>query len=541
MHFSFIKFTISPFFSYLFLLILCLFVFFTGIGNYGLLDKDEPRYCGCALEMLENNDFTVPKFNFQDRFDKPVLFYWLIAASYKIFGISDFSSRLPSGICAVLCVLFTFYVGKKVFSRAFGFISAMVLVSSLEFVLLGRRAATDMTLCLFFSSCLYSLFLGYFVKDIKLKIFWVIVSGIFAGLSILTKGPVGIVLPLIILSAFLLVRRQIDAKHLKIYFLICLIALIVALPWYFQVHQITDGRFTDEFLFKHNLNRYTFVVGEHPGPIWFYIPVLFGGFMPWSFCLIGSIIFILRKVLSKSFNKFIAFCFVWFFIVLLFFSLSTTKLATYILLLFPPASFMSAYWICILGRKRLKTLKMVFSGIFVILIPSIFYGLFLISRWKIDSLEKNMLFGILIFCLLIMISGLILNMIFSKKYCSSAFYYALAIIIPLVFGLNTYLVKYYKYTHGDLRNFAILAKSKNAGEIISLGMYRPSLVYYSRTPVDFQNKNIQVKKIKQLINAKHGKNIFIIGHSSDVKKHKVLFEKIDILDMKAKYFIGQIN
>lgn len=531
----------SPFFIYLFLLILCLFIFFNGIGSYGLLDKDEPRYCGCALEMLENNDFIVPKFNFQDRFDKPVLFYWLIAASYKIFGVSDFSSRLPSGICAILCVLFTFYVGKNFFCSAFGFISAMVLASSLEFVLLGRRAATDMTLCLFFSSCLYSLFLGYFVKDTKLKIFWVIVSGIFAGLSILTKGPVGILLPLIILSGFLLVRRQMDIKHLKIYFLICLIAVIIALPWYFQVHQITEGRFTDEFLFKHNLNRYTSVVGEHPGPVWFYIPVLFGGFMPWSFCLIGSLFLIPRKVFNKSFNKFIAFCFVWFLIIFLFFSVSTTKLATYILLLFPPASFMSAYWICILGRKKIKALKLVFLGIFVVLIPLIYYGLFLILKWKIDSLERNMLLGVLILCILVMILGLILTMIFSKKYCSSAFYYALAIIIPLVFGLNTYLIKYYKYTHEDLRNFAILAKNKNAHEVISFGMYRPSLVYYSRTPVDFQNKNIQVKKIKQLISSKEKKNVFIIGHSSDVKKHKVLFERINILDMKAKYFIGQIN
>ena len=84
--------------SFTVLLFLCFFIFFNGIGSYGLLDKDEPRYCSCALEMIEENNFITPKFTFENRFDKPILFYWLIVGSYKIFGVNDFTSRLPSAI-----------------------------------------------------------------------------------------------------------------------------------------------------------------------------------------------------------------------------------------------------------------------------------------------------------------------------------------------------------------------------------------------------------------------------------------------------------
>ena len=206
---------------YLSFVSLIIFIYFFNIGNYGLLDKDEPRYTSCALEMLEKNNWIVPKFNFQNRFDKPPLFYWLIGTSYKLLGVSDFTSRLPSAFCAVLTILFTWFVSNKIFGRTIGFMSAIILATSIEFMLLGRRAATDMALCFFFSGSLYSIILGYFLKDFRLKIIWVCTAGVFAGLSVLTKGPVGIILPLIILSFFLVLRKQFDIKHLKTYFLIC--------------------------------------------------------------------------------------------------------------------------------------------------------------------------------------------------------------------------------------------------------------------------------------------------------------------------------
>ncbi len=523
-----------------FLILFCLFIFFTGLGNYGLLDKDEPRYAGCALEMLQNNDFLVPKFNFQYRFDKPVLYYWLIAASYKLFGVSDFTSRIPSALCAVFCVLFTWYTSTVVLGRLRGFVCALVLLTSIEYILLGRRAATDIALCFFFSATLYSLFLGYYFKNLKIKIFWTIFSGVFAGLAVLTKGPIGIILPLIVLACFLATRKNFDLKHIKIFFIISFLAVLISFPWYFAVHCVTKGEFTRVFFFEHNLNRFTSVVGEHPGPIWFYVPVIIGGFMPWTFLFLNSIFNLSKRLSKKNFNKLILFCFIWAFVVFLFFSLSTTKLATYILLLFPPLSIITGYWISVLGLKNMRFLKTILKLTVLAFLPALVYAIYLILKWKITSLEKNMILFEVSSVLLFMILALILCFKFYKKYNSLISVFSMLLTVSLVSILNFYLVPYYKHTHEELRHFAELAKEARVKEIISFGMYRPSLAYYSRVPVNFDEKKSQIQKIKQYYLESAKQDIFLIGHSSDINKHKKLFQNVAVIEMGKKYFVARL-
>ena len=530
------KFLSFPF-VILILLSLCFFIFFFGLDSYGLLDKDEPRYAGTALEILKSNDWVVPKFNFQNRFDKPILFYWLISTSYKIFGISDFASRLPSAVCAVLCILFTWYTVKTVFGRKVAFLSAIILATSVEFVLLGRRAATDMALCLFFSGSMYSIFLSYYIKDFKTKICWCILAGIFCGLSILTKGPVGVLLPLIILTGFLFVKRQFDIKHLKVYFIIFFFALVVSLPWYLMIHFATQGEFTREFFFEHNLKRFTSVVGEHPGPFWFYIPVILGGFMPWTLFFISAIISLFRHLLKKSFNKLLLFSFVWIVIIFLFFSLSTTKLATYILLIFPPLSIITSYWISVLAKRKIYIVKSVIGFLLLVLIPAFAISFNLLSKWSIEPSIKNTVVLKISLCTAFLFIGILISLFSFKKAYSFIISFTLCFIIPFIFGLNSYLVPYYNYTHKDLRDFAEIAKKNGADKIISFGMYRPSLVYYSGLPVNFSDKKNQKSMIKTLPGLKN--KDCIIGHTSDINAHKELFKNMRILDKRGKYFIGQ--
>ena len=516
-----------------FLVLFSFIIFFTGIGDYGLLDKDEPRYAGCALEMLENNNWIIPKFNFQDRFDKPALFYWLIIIAYKIFGINAFTSRLPSGICAVLCVLFTCYVARVVFGKKTAFISGIILASSIEFILLGRRAATDMALCFFFSASLYSLFLGYYIKDFKIKI----LAGVVSGLSVLIKGPVGLILPLVILTLFLALRKSFDLRHVKIYFVICLFGILVSLPWYLAVHNATGGQFTKEFFFEHNLKRFTSVVGEHPGPFWFYVPVLLSGFMPWTIFFLCSLRFYVSRFFKKIKNKFISFLMVWFLTVFIFFSVSTTKLPTYIILLFPAISLITANWIRIAYRKNRKLIKVIFTVLLAIIIPSVVCGIYLISKWKIALQIKEILILKMVILFGLLLLFYLISLFSAKKIQSLISGVAISIILPFVFGLNLYLVQYYKYSHMELRRFAELAKSKGVEEIISFGMYRPSLVYYSRTKVNFDDKRKQAKAMKADLH-KH-KKIFLIGHSSDISKYSFIRQNFQILGKGKKYFVAE--
>ena len=530
------KFLSFPFVIFI-LLSLCFFIFFFGIGNYGLLDKDEPRYAGTALEMLKNNDWIVPKFNFQNRFDKPILFYWLIAISYQFFGVNDFTSRLPSAICAALCVLFTWYTVNKVFGKKVAFLSAIILATSVEFVLLGRRAATDMALCLFFSASIYSIFLSYYIKNFRIKIVWCVLAGVFSGLSVLTKGPVGIFLPLIVLTGFLIVKKQFDIKHLKIYFIIFFFALLISLPWYLRVHFATNGEFTREFFFEHNLKRFTSVVGEHPGPFWFYIPVVLGGFMPWTVFLIDALIHLSKCLFKKSFNKLLLFSFVWILTVFLFFSFSTTKLATYILLIFPPLSIVTGYWILILSKKDSKTVKKIIMFLFLLLIPVFFYVFSLLLKWNIETSLKNLILLKISMCVAFLFFGFLFSLFYLKKAYSLIIGFAFCFVFSFVFGLNTYLPPYYKHTHADLRDFAELVSENGGSGIISFGMYRPSLAYYSGLPVDFNPKREQIKKIKSF---KKGSKVFIIGHTSDIEQHKGLLQRIKIVKAGKKYFVAAL-
>lgn len=521
-----------------------LYIFLSGIGSYGLLAKDEPRYCSCALEMIENKDWIVPKFNFQDRFDKPVLYYWMIAVSYVLFGVNEFSSRLPSALCAIFLVLFTWYTVKKVLGSRAGFISAIVLTTSIEYLLLGRRAATDIALCLFFSGAMYSMYLGYFIKDWKVKIFWTIMSGIFAGFALLTKGPVGLVFQLGILTLFLIFRKQFDLKHLKVYFLITAVALAVALPWYLKVHFATGGEFTKVFFFTHNLERFTSVVGEHPGPFWFYFPVVIFGFMPWTIFFIPALINISKRVCRKRFNKFVLFCLIWLALVFLFFSVCKTKMATYALLLYPPMSIICAYWISIIGKKNPDIIKVTCTVLIVVIAIALMVSNFIVLGVKMDSVYKNLLLPKILFTFSCMVFGAVMISIYIKKYYQVLLAFVLVLVVPGVMLLNSGVFIYQKLTFGDLIDFAKTAKSNGAKEIISFGGYKPILVYYSRMPVDFDLKKSQLLKIRQKL--LENKEVYIVGYLSDISKNKSyikknqdLFNRLQIIKSGKKYFLGK--
>lgn len=530
--------------SFIFLLF---FIFFYGLGNYGLLAKDEPRYAGCALEMIENNNFIVPKFNFQDRFDKPALYYWLIASSYKTLGISSFSSRVPSALCAILLVLFTWYTSSKVLGKIPGLLSAMVLATSIEYIFLGRRAATDITLCLFFSGSLFSMYLGYFYKDWKIKILWTILSGIFAGLAILTKGPIGLVLQLFILTVFLIYRKQLNFKHIKIYFMISAIALAISLPWYITVHKATNGGFTRDFFFTHNLERFTSVVGEHPGPFWFYIPVLAAGFMPWTLFFIPALLNLTKRFKKKSFNRFIAFCIIWACVIFLFFSTCKTKLFTYILLLFPAISIITGYSLATIGKKSFIALKKSLISILIGLLCLLVAGYFIVPGFKLCSHIKDIIqASILIsFSILALTTSIIYSK--TKSYFIQIASFSSAFAISFLITMVPCIFAYHKITFADLSTFAAFAKEDGAKEIFSFGGYKPILVYYGRVPVDFNDKWIQIKKIREKLSK--GESVYLIGYLSDIemnrkviKKNKDLFiNKLKILKSGKRYFLGKIS
>ena len=293
------------------LLLVCAVFYFLKLGSYSLVDVDEPRYAEAAKEILKSHDWITPYFNYEVRFDKPIFFYWLIAISYLSFGITEFAARFPSVIMAFLLVFSTYYFGKKTFSKSYGLISALILASNVEFITLARTSITDMTLAFFICASIFSGFLGSFLEESRKKTLFWWAAYFFGGIAVLTKGPVGIVLPAIILGSYFILTGKLK-ENLKIRYIIpgIFIFFITALPWYYFMMQKHGMAFIDYFFLKHNLQRFaSSEFRQHQQPFYFYLPVILGGFFPWSFYFIFSFVGYLKKLYKNCSNRFLPFKF----------------------------------------------------------------------------------------------------------------------------------------------------------------------------------------------------------------------------------------
>ena len=317
------------------------FIMLLQLGNVPLLDPDEPVYAQTAIEMLANNDFISPRIYGDFWYDKPPMYYWLVAGMIKIFGQGELAARLPSAIFAIITVLVIYCIGKSIVSRRAAFFGSLILATSFEFFYLGKAAVTDVTLTCFFSVAL----LAY----LKNKYYFMY---LFMGLAVLTKGPIGIVLPAMIIGIHLLLIGQIR-KLLQMK--LCrglVIVLVIFAPWYAMMYQLHGMDFINTFLGFHNITR--FLQPEHAsGSNWYYyIPVLLIGFFPWSMYLIQAIKTGIENRSTEEGNT-LLFLISWGMSVFIFFSISQTKLISYILPMYPAIALLVGWYI-----DRLLTLEL---------------------------------------------------------------------------------------------------------------------------------------------------------------------------------------
>lgn len=309
------------------------------LGGFPLTDPDETVYGLTAREMLHAGDWLSPQIYGQYWYDKPPLFYWLEMISYSLFGVSDFTSRLPSAVVGIGTVLFFYTQGKAIFNRPIAFISSCVLVTSLGFIYIGKAAVTDMTLVATLTVAMLSFYRERYYR-----------AYIFCGLALLAKGPIGYGFPALIMVLYILCTRQWSLlKRMKIPTGI-LVACLVGLPWYIAMYHVHGSIFLDTFIGFHNITRFT--APEHPGQnsIFFFIPIVAGAMLPWTGAL-GPALYRLYKK-RDPFKDALLFCLLWAAFVFLFFSLSKTQLVTYIAPLFPPLAYLIGWYLYRLYVER---------------------------------------------------------------------------------------------------------------------------------------------------------------------------------------------
>ena len=258
------------------LLAVAIGIFLVNLGLPGLWDKDEGCNATAALEMLKSGDYIVPHFNSQLRVDKPALLYWLQAAAYCLFGVNEFSARLPSALACLLTLLICYELGRSLFGKTTGLLAALMLCTTPLMCGTARFANPDALLLLFVVSAMF-----FFWQSQGRGAAWFVAIGVVEGLAILAKGPVGVVLPTVSIAVYCAWTRQWRALLRPALILAGLITLLVALPWYALVAIDTKAEYLKGFLLEHNVHRFLSPIDNHQGSLLFYpAAALFVGARP---------------------------------------------------------------------------------------------------------------------------------------------------------------------------------------------------------------------------------------------------------------------
>ena len=351
----------------------CLALLTFRLGDSLLWDVDECRNARCTAEMLGRGDLVVPTFNGELRTHKPILLYWLTMSAVSVLGQTEFAMRLPSALCGLGTVCCVWFVGRMLFSRAVAWLAAFMLSSALLFVMASRAATPDAPLIFcqtlgltFFVRAFLPLFRqGVFqspggVNDAAVRTGHWLLMYLALGLAMLAKGPVGLVLPLIICGGWLLGCRLFAAASAgaaggsgggQVWLLLSrfplafwqsalqlrpirgvLLALLVAAPWYILVGLRTDGAWLRGFFLEHNLSRAVSTMEGHSGSALLFYPLaLCVGFFPWSVFLGPALLQLVRELRDGSErSRALLFGLCWIGCPMLAFSIAATKLPSYI-------------------------------------------------------------------------------------------------------------------------------------------------------------------------------------------------------------------
>jgi 4-amino-4-deoxy-L-arabinose transferase-like glycosyltransferase len=313
---------------------LCLLVLVAGTLlfqglSYPLLEPDEGRYAEIGREMAQSGDWVVPRFNREPYLDKPPLFYWLVGASVRLFGAHEWAVRLVPSLSTFLTILATFFFGRRALGTRRALLGTLALTLMGGVILAGRMLILDAVLTLWVVLALFASYEA--VRGERLRKRWWLLSACFCALGVLAKGPVALALTAPPVLAYSWLTRQPGRPRLLHWILYGVAVLAVIAPWFVAISRQCP-EFPYYFFVNQHLVRY---LGQehHPQPVWYYVPALLGGCLPWSLLFFPMGAFLLSRrpefrVRRTRAMGFLLLCSTW---CLAFFSASRGKLPPYIL------------------------------------------------------------------------------------------------------------------------------------------------------------------------------------------------------------------
>ena len=339
------------------LLLICSVIFFSFLGGHTLWDVDEPNNAVCAREMLLAGNWWVPMFNGDYRFDKPILIYWLMMPLDALFGVNEWTARLPSALSMTALVVVIWAMTRRLMDaislveyrdRA-ALMAAGLFASALHIAVIARAAVPDPLLMLALGIALPALFIVYLEQAERPQAEQggmpklLVLAYLAIGFGTLAKGPIAGLMPLLIVAAFLTVMKDWRRWQLFHPFKGAAIALLVALPWYIAVGVLTHGVWLEGFILHHNIDRFTDPLQGHHGFPGLYLISVFLGWFPWSGLLAALLWFGVWRPATLREEPVRLFMLCWAGVYILFFSIARTQLPNYVLPLFPAMAILMAY------------------------------------------------------------------------------------------------------------------------------------------------------------------------------------------------------
>ena len=326
------------------LVLLSCLTFTVALGRPAVTDSDEAFYAEAAREMVESGDWLTPHFNYADRWEKPALYYWLTAALYRVAGPEEWAARGWAALSGVGLVLLSWAVGRRaVASAEAAWLAGAIVATSYGYFAMARAALPDLPLACCVTATVWAAFRAIDTPEPRARLRWWIGAGIAAGLGFLTKGPVGLAVPaVVLLPAWWRERHQAQVRWSEL-FAAGAACAVIGLPWYAAMTMEHGTAYLESFFLSDNLARFATDRFNEPRPPWFYVPVLLGGLMPWTAFLLmlgPEVADLLRRRLTLTREQWRLL--LWAVMPLLLFTLSIGKQPRYILPVLPPLALLLA-------------------------------------------------------------------------------------------------------------------------------------------------------------------------------------------------------
>jgi len=502
------------------LFLLGIFVFTRGLSVHGLEYRDdEIFYYKSTQEMLKAGDIMSPTYFGEDRFQKPILYYWLVMLSYKIFGVNWFGARFVAVFFAALSVCLTWLIGKALFNQRVATLSAIILMTVPLFFRHAKNAVPDMALNFFivgavycsirFIQCSFGTMGGELRKDAA-PLKYSILFFVCCALGFMIKGFIALIVPFLTVIFFSFLNRNNKILSTMRFGRGTLIMLLIMCPWFFYMITTHGQAYLDYMLVDETKNR---LISDGAGNIFlkvvttffdhclFYLNVIGSYFAPWSAFLIGAIPLALIKTRSGNSNREgLSILLIWFFVVFCFFSLIYFSINHYMLVLTTPFAVLVSYFF-------LEQIDQNHLGGKIILYARKYFPIIIFT---VSSLAFSFLFVFLAgaskWWLIVFLVAYIVTI--SRIHKSSnplAAPLSLGILILVVFAQSSLLEKAGVTSHATLQKFAVtvnqaIAEDTEQDVIVGVGSHdiheKEFQVYFDQKVIKAAGSGVEETKAK---------------------------------------------